>query len=105
MSWSVDVYFDILVKHTRPEVVKLAKIAKNSGFSRLELVRAITFERKVVVKLPKIAVFIENIFKIYKKPYPFKFGGGWGLFVFHKYFLVKYSKNVILAIFEVSDFV
>ena len=38
-----------------------------------------------VVKLTKIAVFIGNI---YKNPYPFEFGGGWGLFVFHKYFLV-----------------
>ena len=38
----------ILVKNTRPEVVKLAKIAKNSGFSRPELVRARTFERKVI---------------------------------------------------------
>ena len=37
---------------------------------------------------PKIAVFIENIFKICKKPYPFEFGGGWGLLMFHKYFLV-----------------
>ena len=38
---------------------------------------------------PKIAVFIENIFKIYKYLNPFEFGGGWGLFVFHKYFLVQ----------------
>ena len=38
----------ISVKNTLPEVVKLAKIAKNSGFSRLELVRARTFERKVI---------------------------------------------------------
>ena len=38
----------ISVKNTRPEVVKLAKIAQNSGFSRLELVRARTFERKVI---------------------------------------------------------
>ena len=38
----------ILVKNTRPEIVKLAKIAKNSGFSRLELVRDRTFERKVM---------------------------------------------------------
>ena len=38
----------ILVKTTRPEVVKLAKIAKNSGFARLELVRSKTFERKVI---------------------------------------------------------
>ena len=30
----------ISVKNTLPEVVKLAKIARNSGFSRLELVRA-----------------------------------------------------------------
>ena len=51
----------ILVKNTRPEVVKLAKIAN----------------------------FIENILKIYEKPYPFEFGGGWGLLVFHKYFLVS----------------
>ena len=49
MSWSVDVPFlTISVKNTRPEGVKLAKIAKNSGFSRLELVRARTFERKVI---------------------------------------------------------
>ena len=38
----------ISVKNTRPEVVKLAKIAKYSGFSRLVLVRARTFERKVI---------------------------------------------------------
>ena len=38
---------------------------------------------------PKIAIFIENKFLIYKNPYPFELGGGWGLFVFHKYFLVK----------------
>ena len=31
---------------------------------------------------------MENIFKIYEKPYPFEFGDGWGLFVFHKYFVV-----------------
>ena len=43
-SWSVDVS----VKNTRPEVVKLAKIAKYIGFSRLGLVRARTFERKVI---------------------------------------------------------
>ena len=36
----------ILVKNTRPEAVKLAKIAKNSGFSRL--LRDRTFERKVI---------------------------------------------------------
>ena len=47
-SWSVDVPFDLSVKNTRPEVVKLAKMAQNSGFSRLELVRARTFERKVI---------------------------------------------------------
>ena len=29
-------------------MVKLAKIAQNSGFSGLELVRARTFERKVI---------------------------------------------------------
>ena len=34
----------ISVKNTPPEVVKLAKIAQNSGFSGLELVRARTFE-------------------------------------------------------------
>ena len=45
-------------------------------------------------KLSKIAVFIENIFKIYKKTYPFEFGGGWGLLVFHKYFLVNNRKNL-----------
>ena len=33
----------ISVKNTLPEVVKLAKISQNSGFSRLELVRARTF--------------------------------------------------------------
>ena len=60
-SWSVDVPFDYFGQKIRPEVVKLAQ---------------------------KIAVFIENIFKIYKNPYPFEFGGGWSLFVFHKYFLV-----------------
>ena len=38
----------IFVKNTRPEVVKFAKIAKNIGFSRLELVRDRTFERKVM---------------------------------------------------------
>ena len=38
----------ISVKNTQPEGVKLAKIAKTSGFSRLELVRARTFERKVI---------------------------------------------------------
>ena len=38
----------ILVKHIRPKVIKLVKIAKNSGFSRLEFVRAKTFERKII---------------------------------------------------------
>ena len=38
----------ISVKNARPEVVKLAKIAINSGFSILELERARTFERKVI---------------------------------------------------------
>ena len=55
-SESVDVPFDhfgqkhltISVKNTRPEVVKLAKISKNSGFSRLKIVRARTFEQKVI---------------------------------------------------------
>ena len=32
----------------RQEVGKFAKIAQNSGFLRLELVRARTFERKVI---------------------------------------------------------
>ena len=54
----------ISVKNNRPEVVKLAK---NSGFHK-------------------------NIFKIYKKPYPFEFWGGWGLLVFHKYLLVMFRK-------------
>ena len=31
-----------------------------------------------VVKLTKIAVFIENILKIYENPYPFEFGGRLG---------------------------
>ena len=43
----IETFLTISVKNTRPEVVKLAKIAKNSGFSRLELVRARTFERRV----------------------------------------------------------
>ena len=38
----------ISVKNTLPEVVKLAKIAQNSGVSRRELVRARTFELKVI---------------------------------------------------------
>ena len=38
----------ISVKNTRPEIVKLAKIAINSRFSRLELVWDRTFERKVM---------------------------------------------------------
>ena len=38
----------ISVKNTRPEIVKLAKIVINSGFSRLELVWDRTFERKVM---------------------------------------------------------
>ena len=45
-SWSVDVPFDHFGQNTLPEVVKLTKIAQNSGFSRHELVRARTFERK-----------------------------------------------------------
>ena len=61
-SWSVDVPFAHFGKKTR--------------------------DRKLA-KWPKIAVFMENIFQIYKNPYPFEFGGGWGLFVFHKYFLVN----------------
>ena len=40
--------FDRFGQNTRPEVVKLAKITQNSGFSRLELVRTRTFERKVI---------------------------------------------------------
>ena len=43
----------ISVKNTRPDVVKLAKIAINSEFSRLEIVRARTFERKVIRDLLK----------------------------------------------------
>ena len=65
-SWSVDVPFDHFDQNTPPEVVKLAKIA----------------------------VFIENIFKICKKTYPFEFRGGWGLLVFHKYFLVVLAIRV-----------
>ena len=47
-SWSLDVPFDHFGQNARPEVVKLAKIAINSGFSILELERARTFERKVI---------------------------------------------------------
>ena len=47
-SWPVDVHFHHFGQNTPPEVVELAKIAQNSGFSRLELVRARTFERKVM---------------------------------------------------------
>ena len=47
-SWSVDVPFDHFGQNTLPEMVNLAKIAQNSGFSRLKLVRARTFERKVI---------------------------------------------------------
>ena len=47
-SWSLDVPFDHFGQNNLPEVVKLTKIAQNSGFSRLELVRARTFERKVI---------------------------------------------------------
>ena len=36
----------ISVKNTLPEVVKLAKISQNSGFSRLALVRAREFDQK-----------------------------------------------------------
>ena len=43
-SWSVDVPFGHFGQNHPPEVVKMAKIAQNSGFSRLELVRARTFE-------------------------------------------------------------
>ena len=38
----------ISVKNTQLEGIKLTKIAENSGFSRPELVRARTFERKVI---------------------------------------------------------
>ena len=38
----------ISVKNDPPEMVKLAKIAQNSGFSKLELVRDRTFKRKVM---------------------------------------------------------
>ena len=47
-SWSVDVPFDHFGQKNPPEMVKLAKIAQNSGFSRLEFVGARTFERKVI---------------------------------------------------------
>ena len=47
-SWSVDVPFDHFGQKHPTEVVKLAKISKNSGFARLELVRARTFERNVI---------------------------------------------------------
>ena len=43
-SLSANVPFDHFGKKTRPEVVKLAKMAKNRDFSKLELVRARTFE-------------------------------------------------------------
>ena len=46
----------ISVKNTRPEIVKLAKIAKNNGFSRV--VRDRTFERKVI----KTSDILENDF-------------------------------------------
>ena len=46
----------------------------------------------------KIAVFIENIFKICKKPYPFEFGGSWGLLVFHKYFLIRLIYELIICV-------
>ena len=42
---------------------------------------------------PKIAVFIENISKIYKKTYPFEFGGGRGLLVFHKYLFFSLGRK------------
>ena len=48
-SWSVDMPFDLFGQKTLPKVVKMAEIAQNSGFSRLELVRARTFERKFIV--------------------------------------------------------
>ena len=50
-------------KNTRPKVVTLVK---HSGFHK----------KKYFLNL--------------QKPYPFEFGGGWGLLVFHKYFLVAF---------------
>ena len=48
-SLSANVPFDHFgKKKTRPEVVKLAKMAQNSDFLRLELVWARTFEWKVI---------------------------------------------------------
>ena len=47
-SWSLDVPFDHFGPKHLPEVVKMAKIAQIRGFSRLEFVRARTFERKVI---------------------------------------------------------
>ena len=46
--WSVDVPFGHFSRNPLPEVVKLAKLAQNSGFSRPELVRARNVERKVI---------------------------------------------------------
>ena len=47
-SWSVDVPFDHFGQKHPTGSGQLVKIAQNSGFLRLELVRARTFERKVI---------------------------------------------------------
>ena len=65
----------ISVKNTRPLVVKMTK---NSGFH---------------------GKYISNL----QKPYPFEFGGGWGLLVFHKNFLVHSHNEVKAMSLHVSD--
>ena len=63
------------------------------------------FGQKHPTRSCQIFHFIENIFKIYKKPYHFEFGGGWGLLVFHKYFLVLFvSCHTTITTNSISTF-
>ena len=87
----------ISVKNTRPEVVKFERKVietwlqaqmKCLGPQMCFLTISVKNPDRKLSNWPKIAVFIEKIFKIYKNPYPFEFGGGLGLIMFHKNFLV-----------------
>ena len=51
MSWSVDVSFDHFGQKHPTESCQIVQNSQNSGFSKLELVRANTFERNVIETL------------------------------------------------------
>ena len=62
---NIDVKMCLLTISVQNSLPKVVKLAKNSGF-----------HRKYILNL--------------QKPYRYEFAGGWGLLVFHKYFLVSF---------------